>query len=223
MSWFAILITGRYPRGLFKFSVGVMRWYVRMASYLYLLRDEYPPYTINADARPGNEVLSAIVGFPLFIAYVSLNLLPFAGFLGGGTTTVDVQRATLQSPPALARERPTGEANSLRITLLSYDDRAGTPRALNGRRTAGYHLVAFRVRAEKDGFWPTLYTPVLFSLRDCLGNSYALETDESDFTVRLFWRSGNTAGDIYFRFPDGQSPCSLKYYTGRGGITFRFR
>ena len=72
ISWFAILITGRYPRGLFKFSAGVIRWYERMAAYLYLLRDEYPPYNVTSGARPGNEVLSAIIGLPLFAGYVAL-------------------------------------------------------------------------------------------------------------------------------------------------------
>lgn len=223
ISWFAILITGHYPRGLFKFSAGVIRWYERMAAYLYLLRDEYPPYSVASGARPGNEVLSAILGLPLFAGYVALNLLPFFGLLGGGTTTVDVPRAALESPAALTRAHPSGEANGVRITLLRYDDDAGTPQATGNRPTFGYHLVAFRVLAEKDGRWPAFYTPFLYSLEDCLGNSYAIEADESDLTFRLFWRSGEEEGDIYFRFPDGATPCELKYHTGRGGVEFRFR
>ena len=65
VAWWAILITGRYPRGLFKFSVGVMRWWNRQYAYLLLLRDEYPPYSVNANARPGNEAASFILGIPL--------------------------------------------------------------------------------------------------------------------------------------------------------------
>lgn len=50
VSWFAILITGRYPRGLFNFATGVFRWSSRMEAYVYLLRDEYPPFRLSDSA-----------------------------------------------------------------------------------------------------------------------------------------------------------------------------
>lgn len=47
ISWFAILFTGRIPRGLFDFLVGVGRWQVRVNAYMYLMRDEYPPFSLS--------------------------------------------------------------------------------------------------------------------------------------------------------------------------------
>ncbi len=47
IAWFAILFTGRYPEGLFRFAVGVFRWSMRINVYLYLLRDEYPPFSLK--------------------------------------------------------------------------------------------------------------------------------------------------------------------------------
>ena len=48
VAWFAILFTGRYPRGIFDFVVGVGRWWVRVWAYAILLvTDKYPPFSLN--------------------------------------------------------------------------------------------------------------------------------------------------------------------------------
>ena len=48
ISWFAILITGNYPRGLFDFVVGVGRWALRVEAYMLLLTtDKYPPFSLK--------------------------------------------------------------------------------------------------------------------------------------------------------------------------------
>jgi hypothetical protein len=48
LAWFAILFTGRYPKGLFEFVVGVMRWGFRVEAYAILLvTDKYPPFSLE--------------------------------------------------------------------------------------------------------------------------------------------------------------------------------
>ena len=49
VAWFAIVFTGRYPRGMFDFVEGVIRWHNRVIAYaLVLVTDRYPPFRLAA-------------------------------------------------------------------------------------------------------------------------------------------------------------------------------
>ncbi len=48
VAWFAILLTGQYPKSLFDFMVGVGRWWLRVNAYAFLLvTDSYPPFSLS--------------------------------------------------------------------------------------------------------------------------------------------------------------------------------
>ena len=48
-AWFAILFTGKYPKGLFDFVVGTIRWGNRVIAYAFLLvTDIYPPFSLRS-------------------------------------------------------------------------------------------------------------------------------------------------------------------------------
>jgi hypothetical protein len=47
VAWFAILFTGRYPQGMFRFVEGVLRWTNRASAYYLLMTDEYPPFRLE--------------------------------------------------------------------------------------------------------------------------------------------------------------------------------
>jgi hypothetical protein len=49
--WFAfwaVAFTGRYPRGMFDFVTGFLRWQIRATAYLYGLTDSYPPFRLSS-------------------------------------------------------------------------------------------------------------------------------------------------------------------------------
>jgi hypothetical protein len=53
-AFFAVLFTGRWPRGAFDYLVGTYRWVYRVAAYVHLMTDAYPPFTLEDD--PGYPV-----------------------------------------------------------------------------------------------------------------------------------------------------------------------
>jgi hypothetical protein len=48
IAWFAILFIGRFPETLYRFGVGMLRWNIRVEAYALLLRDEYPPFSLDS-------------------------------------------------------------------------------------------------------------------------------------------------------------------------------
>jgi Domain of unknown function (DUF4389) len=47
IAWVSIVITGNYPSALYQFAVGVLRWSTLVEAYVLLLRDEYPPFSLE--------------------------------------------------------------------------------------------------------------------------------------------------------------------------------
>jgi hypothetical protein len=109
IAWFAIVFTGRMPKGLWKLNTFYLRWRVRAAAYIAMLRDEYPPF--GDGAYPVHLGLPAYtssrdrlsVGFRIILALPHLFMVWLLG-IGWLLTSIIAWFAILftgRYPPAL--------------------------------------------------------------------------------------------------------------------------
>ena len=102
VAFFAILFTGKYPRGLFDFNVGVMRWTWRVGFYSYqaLATDEYPPFSLEPADYPADLTVAYpesltqwLVLFKWFLAIPHYAVLIFLA--GAGSSYPEVPCGSL--------------------------------------------------------------------------------------------------------------------------------
>lgn len=76
-AWFAILFTGAYPRGIFDFVTGVVRWWFQVTSYVFALQDRFPPFGLSATATRSSQgavMASAIGGSVLAATFAAIGI-----------------------------------------------------------------------------------------------------------------------------------------------------
>ena len=113
----ALLFTARYPQGIFDFVLGLDRWVARVAAYVLLMRDEYPPFRLDqggADAAErGEEASMTVAAEPapapaargggtagrvvLIVVGVIAGIIAF-GLLAGGCALVVVDQTQRPGP-----------------------------------------------------------------------------------------------------------------------------
>jgi hypothetical protein len=160
--WFAILFTGRFPRGMRNFVVGWMRWYARVGAYWMSLRDEFPPYSLSAAAGPGSRtslLVSAFLGFAFVVGLVALIIGVVASATGSVSTNVDYTRLTQGTRSA------TIDVSNVDVTLTGADDDYDFPGGLYAP-ARGYRFVEFEVHVRN-------------------GKITALNVDEGDFHLSV--------------------------------------
>jgi hypothetical protein len=224
IAWFFIIITGRYPRGLFDYVTGVMRWCARVGAYVLSLTDEYPPFNLSAAAGPAGGdayLISGILGFLLA-----------GGAIAGGVTLAIVAGDELEVQASYANLQDGRAANMVEIGdvtvgLLSVDD------PLTGVETLlepgpGERLVTFELSVMNDGRPDIEIEESDFKLKDEDGEKHkpqlvtvdgraATQKVEEDETVRV---------TVVFELPEEAAPAELKYnpsFGFRNSVKYVFR
>ena len=212
LAWWAILFTGRYPRGFFNFNVGVIRWTLRAGAYTNLLRDEYPPYSMSADAKPSGWkaiVIGAVAG--IFAIATMIGAIVAISTIDPQTEVVVVDYESLETgagfqPPAVTVE---GTRVSLNGVEDPYED-VFTPDTDDSR------LVAFTLNIRNEDALFTSVDYTTFRLEDSLGDSYdaiEVQTDPLLFDDQLSDGQSVTA-EVIFEVPSRADPESLTYSPG---------
>lgn len=124
IAWFAVLFTGRYPRGLHTFVSGWLRWGARAWAYWLSLTDEFPSFSFSEDAGRGSTssyVISAIFGWLIVLVWVGA--FGVLAALPGET-----EEAAISYEQLLAGESSAAvEVSDVEVMLLEAEDPYGFP------------------------------------------------------------------------------------------------
>ena len=212
IGWFAILFTGSFPEGLHGYVVGILRWQARVEAYVLSLTDEFPPFSLSADAGAGGTnsyVFSSAIGVLAVGSVVGL----FAALviLRAGDVVADVSYERL-----LAGELRPGETrvsvDSVTVELTSAADPADelVPFLV---AQPGYRFVFLEVVIENERDSVMALRASDFWLKDDDGKGH------DAYLVIIGGRippigvveDGLIDADLIFELPRGVDPAELRY------------
>jgi len=214
IAWFFILIAGRYPRGLYDYVAGVMRWNVRVQGYVLSLTDEYPPFNLSAGAGPAGGdayLISSILGF----------------LLAGGAIAGGVVFALVVGEELVVQEDyqnlQAGESSGMvhigdvMVALVSASDPLSPDETLL-EPDSGRRLVMFEFSVANGSGQDIKIEKSDFKLWDEEGKKHkpelvvvaghpATQDVEEDRTASV---------EVVFQVPEGTAPAELKYWPSFG-------
>lgn len=172
LAWFAILFTGRYPRGMHSFVAGSLRWSARASAYWMSLTDEFPSFSLSADVGPAyfsSYVISAIFGWLIVLAWVG-GISALVAWPGETKeVTVSYQQLLLAQPSRAV------EVSDVEAMLLVAEDPYVSARGLYepqvDHRFVLFSLLLYN-RRDGPGDLAVLVEEGDFSLKDSLGEGH---------------------------------------------------
>lgn len=229
IAWFAILFTGRYPRGLFGFVTGVMRWYLRTVGYFASYTDRFPPFALSRDAGPGSNgaaiacgVLGVLMigGFGSLVAIAAIAAddrmteeVSYDALLAGETTRT-IYTGSRDNPTFTVRlDRARDPDTTLNVEFDESRQVAFAWTIYNGTsRDEDLEPGAFRLRYEEDD-GDREWVDAAFITVDLEPPPATLDEDEQAIVRAVFV------------IPEDARPLELRFappWPATSGITYRF-
>jgi hypothetical protein len=212
LAWFFILFAGRYPRGLFDYVAGVMRWSVRVNAYFLSLTDEYPPFNLSATAGPAGGdayLISSIIGFLLT-----------GGMIAGAVVLAVTVPEELEVEVDYARLRQGSPAASVGISdvwvhLLSVSDPLAEDETLL-QPDDGNRLVMFEFEVLNRSWRHVKIKGSDFKLRDEDGDKHdpELVTVDGRASVEEVEEDERATVQVIFELSSGADPVRLDFSPG---------
>lgn len=145
VGWLVILLTGTFPKGLHQFVVGVSRWRERVYAYTISLTDEYPPYSMSANAPAATGVartastVFGVLGIAAIAGFIALVIVAVPWRGEEHTIHVSYQRLVDEG---MSFQEASLEVNGVGLDLLSAVDPADETLSLI-TPLPGHRLVTF--------------------------------------------------------------------------------
>lgn len=230
IAWFGILFTGSYPRGLFGFATGVMRWHYRVTAYLASLNDRYPPYALSANAGPGGNktVVWSGIGGGILAAGLAAAITA-AVIAGNNSQKQPIQYSALLQGQAINVVAYTRGGDRVFISLSrAYDPGDSLVQLL--KPGTGEKVVVFEWSIRNTGGSSIRVPADVAELKYSAGKTHRVGPE---FVVvgnggAPQSISGRTTATVRAAFvvPDNATPVALDFqasFTGLAGITYEFR
>ena len=230
IAWFGILFTGSYPRGLFGFTTGVMRWHYRVAAYFASLNDRYPPYALSAEAGPGRTttVVWSGIGGGVVVAFWGA-VITAAAIAGNTANTQEIEYSALLQGQAVNTVSYSGANGQVFISLRrAYDPGDDMVQLL--KPGAGEKVVVFEWSIRNASASSIQIAANVAELKYSDGKSRRQGPEivvvGNGGAPRGI--SGRTTATVRAAFvvPSNSTPLELDFrssFTRLGGITYKFR
>lgn len=218
VAWIAILVSGNYPEGLHSYVAGVMRWQARVWAYLISLTDEFPSFSLQAEAGPGSSstyTICSVVGIIAFGLYIGLFVA--AAAWGGQREEVRVDYQALLAGATTGQET-RAEMHGDWYELTAASDQADADFAFLTPET-GHRLVTFEIsirNIERAGGEPPDEIPVrtsVLTLEDTAGDDHdplLVTLDGRPSPGHVEFEESGTALAV-FEVPAAEGPAELRY------------
>jgi hypothetical protein len=209
IAWFFILIAGRYPRGMYGYVAGVMRWNARVQAYVLSLTDEYPPFNLSAEAGPAGGdayLISSILGFLLAGGAIAGGVV--LALLVGEELEVQVSYRSLEA----GRPANTVQIGDVMVSLTSVSDPLRKAETLL-EADSGKRLVKFEFSVANDSSRDIKIKESDFKLKDEEGKKHKPElVVVAGHPATQGVKEDRTATvAVVFEVPEGVDPAELKY------------